>query len=145
MIHFEGTEAFTQSPSQLFGPLSDAGWLASAVPEAEISETSHDRAVWKLKPQLSFLTGSLETTLSVTSRKPNDSIMYTVNGKAVGSGTKVVANLNLTPTESGTTVKWTGEITELNGLLKMVPKGLIQAAAQKIIADVWVAIRHKIG
>jgi carbon monoxide dehydrogenase subunit G len=145
MIHFEGTEAFAQSPAQLFGPLSDAGWLASAVPEAEILEASPDRAVWNLKPKLSFLTGSLQTTLAVTARVPNESATFKVNGKAVGSGSTVVAILAFQPTETGTTVKWTGEITELNGLLKMVPKGLIQATAQKIIADVWTAIRVKLG
>ena len=146
MIHFDGTEAFNHSPAHLFTPLSDAGWLAAAVPDAEIAEASPDRAVWKLKPKLSFLTGALETTLAVTARVPNESVTFKVNGKAVGSGSTVVATLALIPTDSGgTIVKWMGEITELNGLLKMVPKGLIQATAQKIIADVWAAIRVKIG
>ncbi|MFO0935026.1 MAG: SRPBCC domain-containing protein [Gemmataceae bacterium] len=146
MIHFNGTEAFTQSPAELFGPLSDAGWLATAVPEAEMIEASPERAVWKLKPKLSFLTGSLETTLAVTSREPDQSVTFKVNGRAVGSGSTVVASLVLeTEQPKGTIVRWTGEITELNGLLKMVPKGLIQAAAQKIIIDVWAAIRAKLG
>lgn len=146
MIHFDGTEVFTQSPATLFGPFSDAGWLAAAVPEAEMIESSPDQAIWNLKPKLSFLTGALKTTLAVTARVPNDSVTFKVNGKAVGSGSTVVATLAFTPIDAGgTTVKWTGEITELNGLLKMVPKGLIQATAQKIIADVWTAIRVKIG
>jgi carbon monoxide dehydrogenase subunit G len=146
MIHFDGTEVFPQPPATLFGPLSDAGWLAAAVPDAEIDEATPERAVWKLKPKLSFLTGALETTLAVQGRVPNESVTFKVNGKAVGSGSTVVATLAFAPTETGgTNVKWTGEITELNGLLKMVPKGLIQATAQKIIADVWAAIRVKLS
>lgn len=146
MIHFDGVETFSQPATALFPSLSNAGWLAAAVPDAEISEATLDRAVWKLKPKLSFLTGSLETTLTVTSRTPAEAATFKVNGKAVGSGTTVVATLAFAPTESGgTDVRWTGEITELNGLLKMVPKGLIQATAQKIIADVWTAIRVKLG
>lgn len=146
MIHFDGTEVFPQSPATLFAPLTDAGWLAAAVPEAEIAEAAPDRAVWKLKPKLSFLTGAFETTLSVMSRVPGESATFKVNGKAIGSGSTVVATLALTPTDAGgTSISWTGELTELNGLLKMVPKGLIQATAQKIIADVWAAIRVKLG
>jgi carbon monoxide dehydrogenase subunit G len=146
MIHFEGIETFPQPASALYPSLSNAGWLATVVPDAEVVEGTLDRAVWNLKPKLSFLTGSIQTTLSVTSRTPGEAATFKVNGKAVGSGSTVVAKLTLEPTDSGgTAVRWTGELTELNGLLKMVPKGLIQATAQKIIADVWTAIRVKLG
>jgi carbon monoxide dehydrogenase subunit G len=146
MIHFDGIETFPHPASALYPSLSNAGWLASAVPDAEVVEGTLDRAVWNLKPKLSFLTGSIQTTLSVTSRAPGEAATFKVNGKAVGSGSTVVATLTLDATDSGgTAVRWTGEITELNGLLKMVPKGLIQATAQKIIADVWTAIRVKLG
>lgn len=144
MIHFEGIESFAQSPAELFGLLTDAGWLATAIPDAQVTETSHDRATWKLKPKLSFITGSLETVLVVTMRTPQTKATFKVTGKAVGSGSTVVATLSFDPSATGTSIRWTGEITELNGLLKMVPKGLIQAAAQKIIADVWLALRTKI-
>jgi uncharacterized protein len=146
MIHFEGIETFSKPPQELFGSLSDAHWLATAVPEAKVLEATPDRAVWDLKPALSFLTGSLQTTLVVSERKPPDSVIFKVTGKAVGSGSTIVSSLTLTPTETqGTDVRWTGEITELNGLLKMVPKPLIQATAQKIIADLWIAIRKKLS
>jgi uncharacterized protein len=55
----------------------------------------------------------------------------------------VEAELHFSTTESGTQVNWVGNLTELGGLLKLVPKGLIQAAAQKVIADVWQAIHVK--
>ena len=145
MIHFEGTESFTKPSAELFPLLSDAAWLANSVPEAKITESSADRAVWDLKPKLNFITGSLQTTIVVSERKPNDAVVFKVTGKAVGSGSTVVTSLNLTPTDTGTTIRWMGEITELNGLLKMVPKPLIQAAAQKIIADLWGSIRAKLG
>ena len=45
--------------------------------------------------------------------------------------------LQLNAQGSGTRVHWTGDIIELTGLLKAVPKGLISAAAQKVIEDIW--------
>ena len=47
--------------------------------------------------------------------------------------------------DGGTRVLWSGDITSLSGLLKLAPKGLIQATAQKVIADVWLAIRGKVS
>ena len=44
----------------------------------------------------------------------------------------------------GTAVHWTGDLTEVTGLLKMVPKGLLQGAAQKVIDDVWAAVAAKL-
>jgi hypothetical protein len=35
-------------------------------------------------------------------------------------------------------------VTQLGGLLKMVPQGLLQAAAQKVIADAWAALEKKL-
>jgi carbon monoxide dehydrogenase subunit G len=145
MIHFEGLESFAKPPGDLFDPLTDAAWLAAAVPDATIAEANADRAVWDLKPKLNFITGSLQTTLVVSERHPHTTAVFKVTGKAVGSGSTVVTTLNFAPSPTGTDIRWTGEITELNGLLKMVPKPLIQAAAQKVIADLWAAIRAKLS
>ena len=41
-------------------------------------------------------------------------------------------------------MQWTGAVRELGGLLKAVPSGLIQAAAQKVIAEVWAGIKARL-
>ena len=48
--------------------------------------------------------------------------------------------LRLSPQGSGTHLEWEADIKELGGLLKAVPKGLVLAAAQKVIADACVAM-----
>lgn len=145
MIHFEGVESYPVPPAALYPKLSDAGYLAKCLPDATVMEATPDKAEWKMKPKLSFLTGSLDTILTVTNRVPGESASFHVLGKAIGAASGVDAVLTLKPaTGGGTDVHWTGDIVELTGLLKMVPKGLIQSAAQKVIADVWAAIRPKL-
>ena len=39
---------------------------------------------------------------------------------------------------------WTGDLTEVTGLLKIVPKGLIEGSARKVIEDVWAAVAAKL-
>ena len=145
MIHFEGVESYPGEPEKLYPKLSDAGYLAKCLPDATVSDATPDRADWKLKPKLSFLTGSLDTLLTVTGRVPNESASFHVRGKAIGAASGVDAVLTLKPAAGGgTDVHWTADIVELTGLLKMVPKGLIQSAAQKVIADVWAAVRTRL-
>jgi carbon monoxide dehydrogenase subunit G len=141
MIRFEGVERFDLPPEALFAKLTDAEFLVKSLPDTHIESASAEVAVWKLKPKLAFISGSLETTLSVTGRTPSSQATYTVVGKGVGASSTVAAVLDFTPEGSGTSVHWTGEITALTGLLKLVPKGLIQSAAEKVIADVWTAVR----
>ena len=145
MIRFEGREEFRQTPEDLFAKLTDAAFLVKSLPDAEIESATADVAVWKLRPKLAFISGSLETTLSVTERTPVTTARYTVVGKGVGASSTVVAVLNFAPHDTGTVVTWTGEITALTGLLKLVPKGLIQSAAEKVIADVWAAVHQACG
>ena len=144
MIHFEGVESYSAPPAALYPKLSDAGFLVGCLPDAEVHEATPDKAVWKLKPKLSFLTGSLDTTLTVMERVPGESVKYRIAGKAIGAASVVEALLTLKPDGDGTAVHWSADITELTGLLKMVPKGLVQSAAQKVIADVWAAVRPRL-
>lgn len=144
MIHFEGIESFELSIAELFPKLTDANWLALSVPDAMILETSHDEAEWNLKPKLTFVTGMLNTKLTVSERKPNDYAYFKINGSAGSSGSKIVATMAFQPTSTGTEIRWTGEITEIVGLLKMVPKPLIRTTAEKMIEDLWLSVRNRL-
>ncbi len=143
MIQFQGSETFPVPVDALYAKLTDAGFLVNSMPDSDVVEATPDRGVWKLRPKLSFLSGSIETTLTVTERTPGQGL-YQIVGKGVGASSTVVATLKFEPADSGSFVNWTGEITALTGLLKLVPKGLIQATAQKVIADVWTAVHAAI-
>lgn len=146
MIHFEGDKAFTLPPAAVAAKLSDAAWLVGCLTDAHVTEAAPDRAVWKLKPKLSFLTGSLDATVDVTARDPGKSAAFKFFTKAIGATSTVTAVLQFSEASGGgTAVHWTGDLTEVTGLLKMVPKGLLQATAEKVIDDVWAAVSAKLA
>jgi uncharacterized protein len=146
MIHFEGVELFRLPLAEVYAQLADAGALAGLLPDTDVKLATPDRAEWKVTPKLSFLSGTLDTTAVITARVPTSEVRYTLETKAIGSGSTVEAVLNFEATaDGGTSVKWVGDITKLSGLLKLAPKGLIQATAGKVIADVWAAIKVKMG
>ena len=145
MIPFDGIETFPLPPAEVFAKLGDAGFLAGCLPDTEVVRATPDEAVWKSRPKLAFLSGVIDTTAKVTERRGTELIRYALTTKAVGSGSTVEASLTLEPVDGGTRVRWTGAITGFSGLLKLAPKGLIQATATKVIADVWLAVRAKLA
>ncbi|VTU00131.1 : COXG [Gemmataceae bacterium] len=145
MTHFEGDKFFPVPLAAAAAKLSDAGFLAGTLPDAEISELTPERAAWKIKPKLAFLSGSLNVELTRTAAEPNQSVAFQVVAKAIGATSTVVVLLAFAEKDGGTAVHWTGDLTQVTGLLKMVPKGLLQGSAHKVIEEVWTAVEARLA
>ena len=144
MIHFEGDKHIARPVAEVAAKLSDAGFLANSVPDAHVSEATPDRAVGKIKPKLSFLTGSLTLEATVAAREPGKSVSYRIETKTMGASSTVATALEFRDADGGTLVHWTGDIVAVTGLLKMVPKGLLEGTAKKVIEDVWAAVEARL-
>jgi uncharacterized protein len=145
MIHFEGDRRIPRPLPEVFAKLTDAAFLVGCLPDAKVSELTPDRAVWKLKPKLTFITGGLDAVMDVTQREPTRAAAFRIVKKAIGASSTVTAALQFESVDSGTAIHWTGDLVEVTGLLKMVPKGLLQGTAEKVIEDVWAAIEAKLA
>ncbi len=145
MIQFEGDKSFSLPVAEVSLKLSDAGFLVNCLPDSEITEATPDKVTWKLRPKLSFLTGGLNAEMTATAREPGKSVAFKVCTKTLGASSTVTTTLIFKEGEGGgTLVHWTGELTEVTGLLKAVPKGLLQGTAQKVIDDVWTAVTARL-
>jgi 2-furoyl-CoA dehydrogenase large subunit len=146
MLHFEGDKEFPQPPGDLWPRLSDARFLVQCIPDVQsVSRAEPQEAVAVLRPGVAFVRGTLELTLRVAEAVPDKSVSLSLHSKGIGSSSTVQAALALTPQGGGTRVHWSADIQELGGLLKAVPRGLIQASAQKVIADVWAGLEAKLA
>jgi carbon monoxide dehydrogenase subunit G len=145
MIHFEGDKSFPLPVTVAAALLSDAGFLANCLPDAQVSIAAPEKADWKLKPKLSFITGSLNVELTRTDYEPEKSVGFKVFAKGIGASSTVLTSLAFSEAlGDGTAVHWTGDLTEVTGLLKIVPKGLIEGSARKVIEDVWEAVSARL-
>jgi len=144
-ISFSGVETFPQPLAEVYAKLADAGTLAGYLPDATVTHRGADSAGWKVKPKLAFIAGELDTECTVTVRDPDVRLGYKLDCKGVGSACVVEAVLNFTPDGPGTSIAWTGAVTQMTGLLKLAPRGLLEGAAKKVIAESWAAIRSKLA
>ena len=131
------------SPNTIAYPIAFYGATRAG---ATVTTATPDKAAWRVRPKLAFLSGSLDTTATVTARESDTRVTYEMYAKGIGASSTVQAVMTFAPsTDGGTTVTWTGEIVSLTGLLKLVPGSLIQGAAKKVIADVWADIHKKLA
>jgi uncharacterized protein len=138
MIHFEGDREVPLSPVAAWQKLSNARFLVQCVPDVEsVSGSEADSAICTIRPGLAFVGGSLELTLQVVEALPEGKVRLLLHTKGIGSSSDVEVTLTLAPQDNGARVHWIAVVKSLGGLLKAIPQGLIKAAAQKVIADVW--------
>ena len=144
MMQFEGDREVPLSSTAVWQKLSDARFLVECVPDVEsVSQSQVDRAVCIIRPGLAFARGSLELTVQVVEAVAESSVRLLLHTKGIGSSSDVETTVTLTPQERTTRIHWVAELKSLGGLLKAVPQGLIKAAAQKVIADVWTAVERR--
>lgn len=146
MLHLEGDKDFPLPPGEVWAKLSDCPFLAQCVPGmVSIKESSPERAIVILKPGFSFVRSTLEITLQRLEATPETHLRYQIDGKGIGNSSTVDSVLSLTPQGEGTRVHWAADITQLGGLLKAIPQGLIKASAERVIIDTWTYIEVKMG
>jgi 2-furoyl-CoA dehydrogenase large subunit len=145
MLHFEGDKDFGRPPAEVWAKLSDARFLVQCIPGGEvIGQPEPAVAVAKLRPGFSFVRGTLEVTIRVAEATPDTLVRLALLSKGIGASSDVESALSLTPQGDGTRLHWTADVKTLGGLLKMVPKGLIQGAAESVIKDVWTQVEGKL-
>jgi carbon monoxide dehydrogenase subunit G len=109
-----------------------------------VTKSEPTEAVCTIRPGFAFVRGTLELSILVSEAVPDQAIKLLLKTKGIGNTTTVEAHLALAPHDAGTRVHWQAQVTEMGGLLKMVPQGLVRGAAQKVIADAWAAVEQKI-
>ena len=144
MLQLSGEEQFSQSTTEIWTRLTDAAFLTECMPGLEgTTQLEPGRAVCRVRPGLSFAKGTLKITLEVLQQQP-DRVQISVQSKGIGSSATVETVVQVSAVEAGTQLTWDAEVKELGGLLKPVSRGLIAAAARKVIADGWGGFRDRL-
>ncbi len=142
-MNFTGEENFAVDRDKLWDRLTDMEFVSQAIPDLDrVERMEPDLLVCRVKPSLSFLSGSLKLTFESIEKKPPDMARIRVSGKGIGAKLVVETEIRLTAKEEGTSLAWSADIVERGGLLRPVSPTLIQASAEKVIGAVWSRFRE---
>jgi carbon monoxide dehydrogenase subunit G len=146
VTRISGTERFDESITDIWSRLSDLSFIADAIPGlSSVTEISCNRLSCKVKPALSFLTGSLSTTITIQERTEPYNLIILIYSKGIGSEATVKTVFDLVDDGDCTRVFWTGTIEELGGLLKPISTAIVEASANKVIASAWDGFRSQLS
>ncbi len=146
-MKFDGVHEFTQPAAEVWEKLTDARYLAPCLPDLDsVKEADADRAVCVVKPNFSFARGTLNMTMNIGDKVPAKSAKMVLDSKGIGANSTVEASFVLEPREGGGCVmKWSAAVTQLGGLLRALPSGLVQGSAKKILDQAWTNFQAKLS
>lgn len=146
MQRIEGTYEFRLPMADLWTKLTDLPFLTRCLPDvASVKEMTDQKAALVVKPGFSFVRGELNLTLEKIDETPPVMARLRAHTKGVGTTSEVEAAFCLENITGGTRVHWSADVKELGGLLKAVPQGLVQAAAQRIVLDMMRGIEKNLS
>jgi len=146
MVRFHGEKRFACSSSLLWARLTDPAFLLKCLPDlTQVDQVEPDGAAFVLRPGFAFVRGTLRARLTILEKTPETTARYKLDANGIGSSSTVEVTLTLTPQDDGTVLGYAAEVTQLGGLLKLVPSGLISGAAQKVVADVLAGVEKNLA
>jgi carbon monoxide dehydrogenase subunit G len=146
VIKLQGEKDYAVPAETLWAKLSDMRFLVDCVPDKhEVMSVTPARAELVIRPSIAFLKGELTLVMEKTAETPPTAATLNLNTKGIGTTSTVVAQFAIKQRDAGSTLVWSAEVTQLGGLLKAVPKGFIQGAAQKQIAELLTALEAKLA
>jgi carbon monoxide dehydrogenase subunit G len=146
LLYLGGTELFAQPIERLWERLTDLAFLARCMPGLDkVVLAEPRRVVFRVRPGFAFIRGSMEITLVLLDSRRPDQARMRILSKGVGSGATLQARFvlsdPLTSTDGQSSLAWSADVLELQGLLKPVGKSLIAAAARQVIAAAFERLR----
>jgi carbon monoxide dehydrogenase subunit G len=146
MLRFEGDRTIAKTQADAWAKLTDPAFLVQCIPDVEsVGTLEPARATLVIRPNLAFVRSTLDVYMTILDAVAPTSARVVIHSKGIGSTSTVEATITCVSTKNGTTINWSAEITELGGLLKMVPEGLIRGAAQRVLNDAWASVEKKLA
>jgi carbon monoxide dehydrogenase subunit G len=144
MMRLDGQQSYSIPVDVLWCKLTDLEFVVAAIPDVvRVNSMSPSTAELVLRPKLAFIQADLELAIEQIPGEENRTAEWMLKTKAIGSHSKVRTKIELEPGPRGSVMHWSATVEDLGGLLKMVPSGLIEAAARRVITDVLTRIEEK--
>ncbi len=145
MHTFQGDQDVTHPPLAVWHKLRDPAFLVQCIPEAApAGQPEKDRIAFSVQPNLGFVRGRLDVVLQLMEAQEPTSLRWHMSSKGIGTSSEIDIALSVAAHDNGSRVHWQADITQLGGLLRMVPAGLIRGAAQKVIEDIWTSVAENL-
>jgi len=144
MLRFEATRRSVSRWPRCGANLTDARFLLECLPDVDkVSVAEQDRAVFVVRPGLSFVRGNLDVIAQIVEKVEPASIRIELVSRGIGSSSTVETVLTLTAQDAQTEVQWVAEVKELGACSNWCRSGLHSVGGSENNRNMWDALRRK--
>ena len=131
-MHLDGQFSVNASRSDVYAFLTDPARVSQHMPDVTnvvIDDADHFSVTARVG--VSHIKGDVTMKLAIQDRQPPISTTFVGKGTGLASAMDMVTSFTLDETDSGTTVRWQGDVTISGKLAAFGPQGLLDRIARK--------------
>lgn len=146
-MHYDGSFEVPVPKQKVYDFVTDPSKVTSIFPDVQdVKMIDADTFSLKAKVGISFMKGMMDVKMTIVDRKPPGFAKMKAKGNGISSSVELENTFTMEDATggAGTLVKWAAD-AKIGGLMASVGSRLIDAAAQKYVADIIGSLKEKLS
>jgi len=144
-LHYDGSFEVPVPKQKVYDFVMDPAKIASIFPDVQdVKVIDENNFTLKAKVGISFIRGMMDVKMNIVERRPPSFARMKAKGNGLSSSVELENTFNIEDAGSGTLVKWAAD-AKISGLMASVGSRLIDAAAQKYVAEIIGSLKEKLS
>ena len=146
-MHYDGSFEVPVSKQKVFDFIMDPVRITSIFPDVhDVKVIDANNFTLKAKVGISFIRGMMDVKLNIAERTSPTFAKMKAKGNGLSSSVELESTFTMEdiPGGAGTSVKWAAD-AKIAGLMASVGSRLIDAAAQKYVAEIIGSLKEKLS
>jgi carbon monoxide dehydrogenase subunit G len=145
-MHYDGSFQVPVPKQKVYDFVVDPAKITSIFPDVQdVKVLDENTFTLKAKVGISFIRGMMDVKLNIVERRPPDFAKMKSRGNGISSTVELENTFTMEDAPGGgTLVKWAAD-AKISGLMASVGSRLIDAAAQKYVADIIGSLKEKLS
>jgi carbon monoxide dehydrogenase subunit G len=146
-MHYDGSFEVPVSKQKVYDFVMDPKKITSIFPDVQdLKILDENNFSLKAKVGVSFIRGMMDVKMSVVERRPPTFARMKAKGNGMSSSVELENTFTMEDGQggNGTLVRW-GADAKIGGLMASVGSRLIDAAAQKYVAEIIGSLKEKVS
>jgi uncharacterized protein len=146
-MHYDGSFEVPVSKEKVYDFVMDPAKITTIFPDVhDLKVIDDSNFTLKAKVGISFIRGMMDVKMTIAERAPPSFARMKAKGNGLSSSVELDNTFTIedSPSGSGTLVKWAAD-AKIAGLMASVGSRLIDAAAQKYVAEIIGSLKEKLS
>ena len=146
-MHYDGSFEVPVPKQKVYDFVMDPAKITSIFPDVQdVKVIDEKKFTLKSKVGISFIKGMMDVKMNIAERNPPTFARMKAKGNGLSSSVELDNTFTMedAPGGSGTVVKWAAD-AKIAGLMASVGSRLIDAAAQKYVAEIIGSLKEKLS